>query len=118
AARVVDDVAKAADDVASVADDVAKAADDIASVGDGASSVVDDIIEGPSNVKNPEAHSVVNYAKLKEQYRVAELGNDIVDNLNSTGQLPSNYITKNQARALGWSEGKALNNYALGKALG
>jgi len=74
--------------------------------------------EGTSQIKNPEAHNVVNYAKLKEQYRVAELGNDIVDNLNSTGQLPSNYITKNQAKALGWSEGKALANYAPGKALG
>ncbi len=75
-------------------------------------------VEGMGDVKNPEAHNVVNYAKLKEQYRVAELGNDIVDSLNSTGNLPSNYITKSQAKALGWSEGKALSNYAPGKALG
>lgn len=75
-------------------------------------------LEGVNKVTNPEAHNVVNYAKLKEQYRVSEMANDIVDNLTTTGQLPSNYITKSQAKALGWSEGKALNNYAPGKALG
>ena len=75
-------------------------------------------LEEVNKVINPEAHNVVNYAKLKEQYRVSERANDIVDNLTTTGQLPSNYITKSQAKALGWSEGKALNNYAPGKALG
>ncbi|MDE6433431.1 MAG: hypothetical protein K2L07_04310 [Lachnospiraceae bacterium] len=67
---------------------------------------------------NWEAHNVVNYAKLKEQYRVSELANDVVDSITQTGTLPSNYITKSQARAMGWSEGKALNNYAPGKAIG
>ena len=65
-----------------------------------------------------EGHNVVNYAKLKEQYRVTELANDVVDSLQSTGQLPSNYITKAQAQSMGWSTGKALNNYAPGKAIG
>lgn len=42
----------------------------------------------------------------------------MVDSIKETGELPNNYITKSQARALGWSEGKALNNYAPGKVLG
>lgn len=41
----------------------------------------------------------------------------MVDSITQTGALSSNYITKSQARAMGWSEGKALNNYAPGKAL-
>lgn len=67
---------------------------------------------------NWEAHNVVNYAKLKEQYRVSELANGVVDSITQTGALPSNYITKSQARAMGWSEGKTLNNCVPGKALG
>jgi len=66
---------------------------------------------------NWEAHNVVNYAKLKEQYRVSELANDVVDSITQTGALPSNYITKSQARAMGWSEGKTLNNCVPGKVL-
>lgn len=42
----------------------------------------------------------------------------MVESIAQTGTLPSNYITKDQARAMGWSEGKALNNYATGKAIG
>ena len=75
------------------------------------------LFEGGSKT-NWEAHNVVNYAKLKEQYRVSELANDAVDSITQTGALPNNYITKSQARAMGWSEGKALNNYAPGKAIG
>ena len=67
---------------------------------------------------NWEAHNAANYAKLKEQYRVAELANDLVDSITQTGTLPNNYIAKSQARAQGWSEGKALSNYAPGRAIG
>ena len=67
---------------------------------------------------NYPAHNVTNYARLKEQYRVSELANDAVDSITKTGRLPNNYITKAQAKVLGWSEGKALNNYAPGKAIG
>ena len=42
----------------------------------------------------------------------------MVDSITQTGALPSNYITKSQARAMGWSEGKTLNNCVPGKALG
>ena len=67
---------------------------------------------------NYPAHNAANYARLKEQYRVSELANDVVDSITKTGRLPNNYITKAQAKVLGWSEGKALNNYAPGKAIG
>ena len=67
---------------------------------------------------NYPAHNAANYARLKEQYRVSELANDAVDSITKTGRLPNNYITKVQAKVLGWSEGKALNNYAPGKAIG
>ena len=56
--------------------------------------------------------------KLKEQYRVSELANKVVDSLQSIGKLPSNYITKDQASVLGWKSGKALSNYAPNKAIG
>ena len=67
---------------------------------------------------NYPAHNAANYSRLKEQYRVSELANDVVDSITKTGRLPNNYITKAQAKVLGWSEGKALNNYAPGKAIG
>lgn len=72
----------------------------------------------PAGGSNPnwEAHNVVNYAKLKEQYRVSELANDVVDSIKETETLPDNYITKTQVKALGWSRSKALNNYARSRA--
>ena len=79
---------------------------------------ISESVDESGSKTNWEAHNVVNYAKLKEQYRVSELANGVVDSITQTGALPSNYITKSQARAMGWSEGKALNNYVPGKALG
>lgn len=38
--------------------------------------------------------------------------------LRNTGELPKDYITKEQAKQLGWKEGKSLNNFAPGKKLG
>lgn len=43
---------------------------------------------------------------------------DVVRVLQQTGTLPDHYIPKKQAIALGWAPGKALNNFAPGKALG
>ena len=65
-----------------------------------------------------EAHNAASYEKLKEQYDLEEQAGDVVESLNRNGQLPSNYITKDDARALGWSNSKALNNYAPGNAIG
>ena len=78
---------------------------------------ISESVDESGSKTNWEAHNVVNYAKLKEQYRVSELANDVVDSITQTGALPSNYITKSQARAMGWSEGKTLNNCVPGKVL-
>ncbi|WP_240354316.1 RHS repeat domain-containing protein, partial [Pectobacterium brasiliense] len=56
-------------------------------------------------------------ALLNQFYQTAESSNGIVDSLKSTGKLPSNYVTKAQAEAAGWSRGKALGNYVPGGKL-
>ena len=38
--------------------------------------------------------------------------------LHTYGKLPSNFITKKQAKALGWDSGKNLASYAPGKSIG
>lgn len=105
----------------------------IAAIYGGAKGLGWDEVEVPTRVKGSvnlgvstltseyysnEAHNVVSYMKLKEQYHVTELSNDVVDSLTQTGNLPSNYITKDVARSMGWQDGKALANYAPGKAIG
>jgi filamentous hemagglutinin len=64
------------------------------------------------------AKNVANYAKLKEFYKTSETANPLVESLKNTGRLPSNYITKAQAEALGWQPGKALGNHAPGNQIG
>jgi len=59
---------------------------------------------------NGEAHNAANYEKHKELLRVTESANPVVDSLRTTGQLPSNYVTKSQAVQQGWRPGKALGN--------
>ena len=46
------------------------------------------------------------------------LQTDVIDSLKNTGKLPSNYVTKAQAQAAGWSKGKALGNYVPGGQIG
>ena len=65
-----------------------------------------------------EGHNVVNYAKYKEVLRTTEAANPLVDSLKTTGQLPSNYVTKAEAQAAGWKPGKALNNSVPGAQIG
>ena len=43
--------------------------------------------------------------------------NDVRDYLVEYGKLPSNYITKNEARDLGWNGG-SVEQYAPGKCIG
>lgn len=50
--------------------------------------------------------------------RTTEAANPLVESLSATGGLPSNYVTKQQAAAAGWSPGKALNNSVPGGQLG
>lgn len=57
------------------------------------------------------AKSIAQYAKLKEVLNTWEASNPLIQSLRETGKLPSNYITKDQARANGWTEGKALGSW-------
>ena len=50
--------------------------------------------------------------------RTTEAANPLVDSLKQTGSIPTNFITKAEAEALGWRPGKALENYAPGKQIG
>ena len=43
--------------------------------------------------------------------------NDVALYIHTYGRLPNNFITKNQARALGW-EGGSVEKFAPGKAIG
>lgn len=47
---------------------------------------------------------------MKLDLTTTEAANSIVESLRTTGQLPSNYVTKAQAAQQGWQPGKALNN--------
>ncbi|MEP0391753.1 MAG: ribonuclease domain-containing protein [Erythrobacter sp.] len=55
---------------------------------------------------------------LREVLRVTEAANPLVDSLRATGGLPSNFVTKAQARAAGWAPGKALDNFIPGAQIG
>ena len=48
----------------------------------------------------------------------AQAANPLVESLQETGSLPSNYITKDQAVAAGWKPGKALGNSVPGAQIG
>lgn len=60
-----------------------------------------------------------NKAQLKSQIDVAQLS-EIVRSLDSRKRLPDYFITKNQARELGWSPGTNFNSVAAlrGKSIG
>ncbi|UVS82253.1 polymorphic toxin-type HINT domain-containing protein [Actinokineospora sp. UTMC 2448] len=62
--------------------------------------------------------SAKRHAQFAEQLRTAEIANPVVDSLRQTGALPSNYVTKDQAKAAGWKPGKALNNHVPGGQIG
>ena len=72
----------------------------------------------PNLVDDNPAHNSANYEKLKESYRVQEKGADVIESLKNSGKLPKDYITQSEAKALGWNNGKALQNFAPGKKLG
>ncbi|CAB3749046.1 hemagglutinin repeat-containing protein [Paraburkholderia humisilvae] len=64
------------------------------------------------------AESAVSYAGLKLDLKTTQAANELVDSLRTTGQLPSNYVTKSDAYQQGWQEGKAVNNYVPGGQIG
>lgn len=57
-------------------------------------------------------------AKQAAYRRASTQLHPVVGQLRSTGKLPAHYITKAEARAQGWAEGKALAAFVPGRALG
>jgi hypothetical protein len=58
------------------------------------------------------------FARYKSILNVSQKANHLVDSLRSTGQLPANYVTKQNAKAAGWKHGKAVGNSVPGGQLG
>ncbi|MCZ2498757.1 ribonuclease [Xylophilus sp. Kf1] len=50
--------------------------------------------------------------------KTIESANEIVDSLRINGHLPAGFITKAEAYAAGWQEGKALSNYIKNGQIG
>ncbi|MCD7909547.1 MAG: hemagglutinin repeat-containing protein, partial [Clostridium sp.] len=55
-------------------------------------------------------HSSLSYARLKSELATIEVAEDVIYSLRTTGKLPPNYVTKEVAKASGWSAGKAVGN--------
>lgn len=64
------------------------------------------------------AANAATYAKLKLDLKTTQAANEVVESLQTTGKLPSNYVDKAQAAQQGWQPGKALNNSVPGGQLG
>ncbi|MFE7558506.1 polymorphic toxin-type HINT domain-containing protein [Kitasatospora sp. NPDC057500] len=56
--------------------------------------------------------------QLGNNLAAAEAANPLIESLQQTGGLPSNYVTKAQAAAAGWKPGKALGNSIPGGQIG
>jgi RHS repeat-associated protein len=65
-----------------------------------------------------EAHNAARFAKYNEELKLIEKANPLVDSLRSTGELPANYVTKQDAIQAGWKPGKALENFVPGGQIG
>lgn len=57
-------------------------------------------------------------ASLRLDLKTTQAANEVVDSLRTTGRLPSNYVTKQEAMRNGWQPGKALNNTSPGAQIG
>ncbi|MEU3188130.1 ribonuclease domain-containing protein [Streptomyces sp. NPDC006923] len=56
--------------------------------------------------------------QLGNNLATGEAANPLIESLQQTGELPSNYVTKAQAEAAGWKPGKALGNSIPGGQIG
>ncbi|MFI6833788.1 DNRLRE domain-containing protein [Kribbella sp. NPDC050241] len=84
----------------------------------GASRVGRGVVAAVDAWRASRATNVALGAKLGEDLATAQLANPLIDSLRATGKLPTNYVTKAQAAAAGWTKGKALGNYVPGGQLG
>ncbi|WP_081086554.1 hemagglutinin repeat-containing protein [Burkholderia stagnalis] len=72
----------------------------------------------PSPVTSGGTANSVTAAGLNLDLKTTQAANEAIDSLRTTGQLPSNYVTKDQAKLDGWQPGKALNNSVPGGQIG
>jgi len=77
-----------------------------------------DIARGLPNSVVGEAHNATNFARYIDGLATTEAANPLVESLQATGQLPENYLTKQQAIQAGWRPGKALENSVPGGQIG
>lgn len=80
-------------------------ADGIAELPDESAAVSDDSAEEPSS------------APLIDEYGVYDSKEDVALYIHTYGTLPSNYVTKKEAEAAGWSGG-SVEKYLPGKCIG
>ena len=78
--------------------------------------------DGPENTSEEKETEETTPPSTTEEAKVKEDGeysskDEVALYIHLYGHLPSNYITKKEARALGW-EGGSLEPYAPGKAIG
>lgn len=64
------------------------------------------------------AKGAADAVRLKSFLRASEQASPLWDSLRAQGTLPSNFITKLQARALGWTEGKSVTDFLGDKRIG
>lgn len=113
-------------DVGSVAAGVLGGVQAGAALGKVGVSVAADTLEKISAIsKTLEAANVsggtANAAKaalLRLDLKTIESANEIVDSLRINGHLPAGFMTKAEAYAAGWQEGKALSNYIKNGQIG
>lgn len=78
-----------------------------------------DIFKLPNQGGNiADAANAANGLRLAGDLAAAEKANPLIQSLQETGGLPANYVTKDQARAAGWEEGKALGNFVPDAQIG
>ena len=81
-----------------------------------ASAAAQEATPQPESEQQPAATPVQTQTAIDE-YGTYTSKEDVCDYLIAYGHLPENFITKNDARALGWSGG-GLDDYAYGKCIG
>ena len=76
------------------------------------------VVGKAESIAGNAAHNAASYAGLKLDLKTTEAANEAIESLRATGNLPSNYVSKMNAYASGWSEGKAVNNYVPSGQIG
>jgi len=77
----------------------------------------EDVTEEPSENETVENEQIEEPQPAIDEYGTFTSKDDVALYIHTYGKLPQNFITKNEARDLGW-EGGGLEDYAPGKCIG